>query len=105
MGILHSNMEITRTTIARNSAGQFGGALVVQGANLEMSESSFFSNVLDSQTYGSAMFSATDDVRGMGRVGTVATPCTPTTRACSIFDNTAQRPSPGQRPALQQQRL
>jgi len=72
MGILHSNMEITRTTIARNSAGQFGGALVVQGANLEMSESSFFSNVLDSQTYGAAMFSATDNGRGIDATGTVA---------------------------------
>ncbi len=72
MGILHSNMEITRTTLARNSGGQFGGALVVQGANLEMSESSFFSNVLDSQTYGAAMFSATDDVRGISATGTVA---------------------------------
>jgi len=72
LGILHSDLGITRTTFARNTAGLFGGAMVVQGANIDMSDSAFFANVLDTSQYGGAMFSATDDGRDISATGTVA---------------------------------
>lgn len=93
MGIVHSNLVIARTTIARNSAGQFGGALVVQGANLEMSESSFFANVLTSQTYGAAMFSATDDFRGIDVTGVVSDCLFADHVGITVFDDDRNDPS------------
>jgi predicted outer membrane repeat protein len=87
MGIVHSDMDIVRTTLARNTAGQFGGALVVQGANLDMTDSAFFANQLDSLTYGGAMFSATDDGRGISATGTVADCLFADHAGITIFDD------------------
>jgi len=87
MGILHSDLGIVGSTFARNSAGLFGGAMVVQGANIEMSGSSFFANVLDSETYGGAMFSATDDGRGIPATGTVSGCLFADHEGITIFDD------------------
>jgi hypothetical protein len=87
MGILHSDVGITGTTLARNSAGLFGGAMVIQGANIEMSDTQFFANVLDSETYGGAMFSATDDGRGISATGTVSNCLFADHAGITIFDD------------------
>jgi hypothetical protein len=87
IGILHSDLVVTRSTFANNTAGLFGGAMVVQGANITMTDSSFFGNVLDSQTYGGAMFSATDDVRGISVTGTVSSCLFADHAGITIFDD------------------
>jgi hypothetical protein len=87
LGILHSDLGVTRTTFARNSAGRFGGAMVVQGANIDMSDSVFFANVLDTATYGGAMFSATDDGRGISATGTVSNCLFADHDGITIFDD------------------
>jgi predicted outer membrane repeat protein len=93
MGILHSEVEITGTTFARNTAGQFGGAVVIQGAQVAMSDSTLFANVLDQETYGSAMFSATDDGRGISATGTVSSCLFADHTGNTIFDDDRNHPS------------
>jgi hypothetical protein len=92
MGILHSDLGIIGTTFARNSAGRFGGAMVVQGANIGMSDSQFFANVLDSEVYGGAMFSATDDGRGISATGTVSNCLFADHEGVTIFDDDRNDP-------------
>lgn len=87
MGIVHSDLAIIRTTFARNEAGLFGGALVVQGANIEMTESTFFANVLETPQYGGAMFSATDDGRGISATGTVSNCLFADHAGITVFDD------------------
>jgi hypothetical protein len=59
-----SNAVITRTTFARNSAQRWGGALYVNGSNVQITESSFLNNEVSpgvsesaSDSRGAAIFS------------------------------------------------
>ncbi len=70
-----------------SDAKRFGGAMVVQGANVEMSNSAFFGNVLDQEIYGGGMFSATDDGRGISATGTVSNCLFADHAGITIFDD------------------
>jgi len=87
MGIVHSDLQITGTTFAGNHAGLFGGAMVVQGANIEMSDSTFIGNVLDTSQYGGAIFSATDDGRGIDASGTISSCLFAGHAGVAVFDD------------------
>ncbi|MFZ6026439.1 MAG: hypothetical protein ACOYYS_01875 [Chloroflexota bacterium] len=68
--LYHSVGNITNTMFAKNSSGQYGGAVFVQGSTLNLSDSRLVENAI-STLYGADIFAAPDDVRKLAASGTV----------------------------------
>ena len=93
MGLLHSDLEINGTTFSRNTAGKFGGAIVVQGSNIEMSDTAFYANVLEQQTFGGAMFAGVDLGRDISVTGSVTNCVFADHAGITIYDDDRNDPA------------
>ncbi len=68
--IIDSTMSIENSTLARNSAFRFGGAIHSEGSNLDVSDSRFLNNDVD-DVFGAQIFSTPYDYRDLDQTGMV----------------------------------
>ncbi len=77
-----SAVTVDGSTFAGNKAQRFGGAVYVQGADLDITGSNLIENTNGDEDYGAALFGAPDTATNLTVTGTIAS---------SVISNTADR--------------
>lgn len=92
-GIAILNNSIARLsgfTLAGNTSGKFGGALFVQGSEIQVNGCKIFENQVSNSLYGAAIFAAPDDGRQLNVRGWVSNCVISNNNGLPIFDDDRQ---------------
>ena len=90
----HTTTDITNTTFANNTAGQYGGAIFAQGSNLVISGSRITRNEVSPGTnealgasYGAALFASGWDAYNLPATGSISSSVFSNNVGLAIFDD------------------
>jgi hypothetical protein len=92
--IYQSDANISGTTFAYNTAGQFGGGLFIQGSNVNIDNSKFYGNEVspgvaeqEAVSFGAAIFTSVEDPHNLPVTGTIQNSTFSSNIGMAIFDD------------------
>jgi hypothetical protein len=88
MAVMFNSLVNTQgVSFAQNSADQFGGGVFSQGSELNLGQSYLIENIVQSLSYGSAIFTGPDDGRNLPATGIVQGNTISNNPALGVFDD------------------
>ncbi len=78
----NSLVHLNRATVAHNRSGKFGGGMFIQGSTVQVENSYLFGNMVDNNTYGTAIFSSPDTSRNIDVSGYLS--------GCTMLNNSGR---------------